>query len=264
MIIEFLGTSGAGKSTLFPVLIKLLRDDGLPAMSAVEAIHFHMRKTCVGRLVCCLMPPALQGPILWRVFYWFILKFSIAKFAMENSRLTSYVVKSQLHRPIPRRHRWLILSLFFEMAGWYQFLKYRLQQNEALIFDEGFVHRATHIFVSESEPLCAEQIAAYLEWIPRSDLVIWVQAPLDACLARIYSRGLQVRLRNLETSEVTRFLANAEQVVNITAQYLSEIGYNVIQVENNSDLTTSTSELRRQLSKHLYGVSTHLKRTPLD
>jgi len=256
MIIEFLGTSGVGKSTLIPVLIEFLRDDGLPAMTAIEAIHFYMRKTCVGRLVCCLMPPALQGPILWRVFSWFILKFSIAKFAMENPRLTSYVVESQLHRPIPRRHRWLILRLFFQMAGWYQFLKYRLQQNEALILDEGFVHRATHMFVSESEPLYAEQIVSYLKWIPRSDLVIWVQAPLDTCLARIHSRGIQARLRNLGTSDVTRLLANAEQVVSIAAQYLSDTGYNIIQVENNSDLTTSTGELRRQLSKRLAHLAT--------
>jgi hypothetical protein len=95
-------------------------------------------------------------------------------------------------------------------------------------------------------------------------LVIWVRAPLDTCLARIHSRGIQVRLRNLETSDVTRLLANAEQVASIAAQYLSDAGYKIIQVENNSDLTTSAGELRRQLSKHLCGVSTHLKHTQLD
>jgi thymidylate kinase len=251
MIVEFLGTSGAGKSTLIPILIKLLHDDGLTAMSATEAIHFYMRKTWVGRLVCFLMPQALQGPILWRVFSYFILKLYIGKFATRHPKLIHYVVRSQLHRSAPWRHRWLILRLFFQMAGWHQFLECRLRPTEALILDEGFVHRATHMFASESEQPNPVHVLAYLQQLPRLDLVIWVQAPLDICLARIYARGLQTRLRGLSALEVTQFLTNAERVVNIAAEYLNDIGCQVIQVENEGDLTTSTGRLRCKLSEHL-------------
>jgi thymidylate kinase len=257
MIVEFLGTSGAGKSTLVPIVMKLLRDDGLTAMSATEAIHFYMRKTCIGRLVCFLMPQALQGPILWSVFSYLILKFYIAKFAIKNPRLMGYVVRSQLSRPIPWRHRWLVLRLFFRMAGWHQFLKRRLQPTEVLIFDEGFTHRATHMFASELERPNPDQVAAYLKRIPRLDLIIWVQAPLDTCLARICARGLQARLYGLATPQVAQFLTNAEQAVNIAARYLTDIGCQVIQVENKGDLATSTGELRCKLSEHL----THLPRS---
>jgi thymidylate kinase len=127
---------------------------------------------------------------------------------------------------------------------------------DALIFDEGFVHRATHMFASESEWPNLDQVVAYLERIPQLDLVIWVQAPLDTCLARIYTRGLQTRLRELETPEVTQFLANTEQVVNIAAQHLNNVGCKVIPVENKSDLATSTSELRCKLSEHLAHLPT--------
>ena len=251
MIVEFLGTSGAGKSTLIPIVTKLLRDGGLMAMSATEAIHFYMRKTLVGRLVCFLMPQALQGPILWRVFSYFMLNFYIAKFTMDNPRLIGYVVRSQLHRPIPWRHRRLILRLFFQMAGWYQFLKCRLQPTESLIFDEGFAHRVTHMSVSEAEQPDADQIVAYLKLLPRSDLVIWVQAPLGTCLARIYARGLQVRLRGLEAQDVERFMANAEQVVNIASGYLKAANWQVIEVENEGDLEGCCAELSRNLAKYL-------------
>jgi thymidylate kinase len=252
MIVEFLGTSGAGKSTFIPILTNILRDDGLTAMSATEAIHSYMRKTCIGRLVCFLMPQALQGPSLWRVFSYFIVKFCTAQFALKNPRLISDVVRSQLYRPIPWRHRQLILRLFFQMTGWRQFLERRRQPTDTLVFDEGFVHRATHMFASESERPNVDQVVAYLKRIPRLDLVIWVQAPLDACLARIYARGLQTRLRGLETSEVVQFLANAEQVVNIAAQYLNNTGSTVIQLENKGDLTASTSELRCKLSEYWF------------
>ena len=114
---------------------------------------------------------------------------------------------------------------------------------------------ATHMFASESERPNVDQVVAYLKRIPRLDLVIWVQAPLDACLARIYARGLQARLRGLETSEVVQFLANAEQVVNIAAQYLNNTGSTVIQLENKGDLTASTSELRCKLSEYWFSQS---------
>jgi thymidylate kinase len=251
MIVEFLGTSGAGKSTLIPVVTNLLRDDGLMAMSAPEAIHFHMRKTFVGRLVCFLAPSALRGSILWGVFSFFMLKFYIAKFAVTNPQLACHVVRLQWRRPIPWQHRWSILRLFFQMTGWHQFLKSRLQPTEVLVLDEGFAHRATHMFVSASEQPDAEQIAAYLKLLPRPDLVIRVQTPLDTCLARIHSRGQQPRLRALQPQDAVRFVTNQEEVANITSWYLENAGLEVLSIENDGDLTASAADLRHKLSEYL-------------
>jgi thymidylate kinase len=261
MMIEFLGNSGAGKSTLIPILKQLLRDDGLAAMSALEAIHHYMRKTYAGRLICLLAPRALQGPILWRFFSYFTSNLSAAVFALENPRLISYVVRSQLSRQIPWRHRRLILRLFFQMTGWYRFLKSRSKPGEVLLFDEGFVHRATHIFVSESECLDPDHIAAYLSLLPRSDLVVRIQAPLDTCLARVYARGLQIRLRNLEAPEIEQFMANAERVVDITAQYLENSGWETIKVKNDGDLEASATDLRQQLTRHFPNPSNMASQT---
>lgn len=256
MIVEFLGNSGSGKSTLIPILIRLLRDEGLMAMSMTEAIHDDMRKTYLGRIIGSLAPQAWQGPILWRVFSHVNSRLCTAKFALQNPRLMRYVIMSQLRRPIPWQHRRLILRLFFQMVGGYHFLKSRVQPNQILIFDEAFVHRVVHMFVSESEPIKPDQVLEYLKLLPRSDLVILVQSPLDVCLARIHARGLQVRLRDLEAPDIERFMMNAEQGVAIASKYLKEANWEIIEVENDGDLDVCTAELRRSLAEYFLPVGT--------
>lgn len=254
MIVEFLGNSGAGKTTLIPGLIEFLQGRGLTAMSVTEAIHCYMRNTPLGRVVCLFTPQALRRPALWRVFSYVTLKLHIVGFTVQNPRLVYYVVASQLRRPIPWRHRRLILRLFLRMAGTYQFLRSRARPDEILVFDEGFAHRAVHLFVSESEQPDPEQIIAYLRLLPRSDLVVWVRASLDACLARIFARGLQVRLRGLETREVVRFVRNADQVVNVVSRYLEDSGWEIVRVENDGDPAMSAAELQRSVARILFPV----------
>jgi len=251
MIIEFLGNSGSGKSTLIPMLAEHLRANGFVALPVTEAIHHYMRKTLWGRAVGLLVPPAWQGPILWRVFSYLVCKMHIGAFAARNPRLVTYVVTSQLRRRIPWQHRWLIVRLFLQMAGYHHFLRSRAQPGDVLVFDEGFVHRAVHLFVSEAEGLEPDRIAAYLRLLPQSDIVVRVQTPLDVCLARIRARGLQVRLRRLGPAEVAQFVANAEQVVNVVSQVLKSAGWQVVEVENSGGLEVCAADLYHHLERLL-------------
>jgi len=250
MIIEFMGTSGSGKSTLIPGLIRILRDDGLTAMPATEAIQHYMHKTHLGRLICTLMPSSLQEPVLRGVFDFLLSRFYAVRFVASRPRLASYVVKLQLRRHIPWRHKWLILRLFFQMASWYQFLQ-RQPSNEVVVFDEGFAHRVTHLFVSEVEQPDGDRILAYLKLLPQSDLVIWVQAPLETCLNRIHARGLQVRLRGRSEQDIAQFMLCAEQVTNFAAHYLAEAGWHMAKVENQRDLAAGIAELRHAVLEYV-------------
>lgn len=255
MIVEFLGNTGTGKSTLVPILTQLLRDDDVIAMSVTEAIHYYTARTLLGQGIRILAPTAMRGPILWRLFSYLISKLHVVQFAIQEPRLVRYVIRSQLRRPIPWRHRWLIVRLFFRMASEYHFLSSRAQADEVVVFDEGFVHRAVHMFVSASEQLNADQIIEYLKCLPRSDLVIWVKSPLDTCLARIYARGLQVRLSDLTAEDIARFVANAEQVVNIASQYLRDTGWSVVEITNDGDLGECTTEMHQNVEPYLFRMA---------
>jgi thymidylate kinase len=141
------------------------------------------------------------------------------------------------------------------MASEYHFLSSRAQADEVVVFDEGFVHRAVHMFVSASEQLNAHQIIEYLKWLPRSDVVIWVKSPLDTCLARIHARGLQVRLSDLTTEGIARFVANAEQVVNIASQYLRDTGWSVVEITNDGDLGKCAAEMHHSVEPYLFQMA---------
>jgi thymidylate kinase len=258
MIIEFSGNTGAGKSTLVPILTQLLRDADQVARTTKEAIYHYTARTRVGQVVCSLTPAVLRGPALWRLFSYGISRVNMVRFASKNPQLVRHVVSSQLRRPIPWRHKWLILRLFFRMAGEYHFLTSQAQAEEILVFDEGFVHRAVHMFVSESEQPDPRQIISYLGLLPRSDLVVWVSAAPDTCLARIHARGLQKRLRGLTAKEVERFVEHSAQVVNVAVQYIKQAGWSVVEIANEGDLSVCSAELHQAVSLYLLGPASTL------
>jgi len=251
VIAEFLGNSGAGKSTLLPILTQLLRDDEMVAMSVTEGIRHYTAKMHLGRAVCALAPQAWRGPLLWWSFFFLPYWLHMVQFARQQPRLVHYVIGLQLRRPIPWRFRWSILRLFFRMASEYHFLSSQARADEVVVFDEGFVHRAVQMFVSEAEQVRPEQIAEYLRLLPRSDLVILVKAAPATCLARIQFRGLQERLRNLTAQDIARFMTNMEQVISIVSQYLQGTGWPIVEVINDGDLSVSTAELQRKVAPYV-------------
>jgi thymidylate kinase len=251
MFIEFLGAPGTGKTTLVSVVNQFLRDHGLKAMTVSEAGPFYVKRTHLGRIICFLVrSPSLQRSVLWWAFYYSTVLYRIG-FAIEHAALVRHVVASQLRRPILWRHRRLILQHFLRATGYYQFLKRHMRPDEILVFDEGFLHRVTHLFVSELEQPDPACIVEYLELLPRTDLVILVQASLCICVERIYTRGLTRRLSGKSRQDVNRFIANAEQVVNMASQYLKNAGREMIEIENNGDLNACVADLHNDLEKFL-------------
>lgn len=221
-------------------------------MSVTEAILYHTSHTRLGQVICVLAPKNLKRPMLRRLFIYLISKLHLLQFSFQEPKLTRYVLGSQLRRRIPLYHRWLIIRLFFQMASEYHFLSSQSScKDTVLIVDEGFVHRASHMFVSESERLDPDGIREYVELLPRSDLVIWVKTPQDICLDRIYTRGLQVRLRNLTAQDIHQFVENAQQVVTIVRQFLNEMGWPVVEIANDGDLVSSTAELCQSVELYL-------------
>jgi hypothetical protein len=124
-----------------------------------------------------------------------------------------------------------------------------MRPDEIIVFDEGFSHRVTHLYVSELEEPDPACIVEYLKLLPRIDLVILVKASLSTCVERIYTRGLTGRLSGKSRQDVNRFIASAEQVVNIASHYLKNTGREMIEIENSGDLKACAADLRNSLEK---------------
>jgi thymidylate kinase len=247
MIIEFIGGPGAGKTTLLPAVIEYLQQSDITGLSVVDAARPYAERTLVGKTVNFLAPGSLRRPLLWQVFYYYSLLYRLRFFA-KHPKLIRQVSSTQKRRPIPARERQPILYWFFHTTGYYEFLSAHLRPNEALIFDEGFIHRVVQMNVSDIEMPNPDQVLAYVDLLPQPDLVIFVQSSPETCVNRIYSRGLRGRLLDKSREQITQFVANAHRVVNLAVEHAKTKGWNIIEVDNDrTDLTTSKAELGRQL-----------------
>jgi hypothetical protein len=248
MIVEFIGTPGAGKTTLLPVVIECLQARGISARSVVEAARPYAQRTLIGAAASRLAPPSLRRPLLWQVFYHLSIAYRLRFFA-RHSRLIRQVMHIQRRRPIPAEERRHVLHWFFVLVGQYEFLTTNTWPDEALIFDEGFIHRVVQMNASDVEEPDPARITAYVDLLPRPDLVIVPQAPWPVCKARIYRRGLWERFGHKSPAEITRYVANADRSVDIAVGHIKRKGWDVIEVDNSGDDPAPTiAELRGKLA----------------
>jgi thymidylate kinase len=259
MIVEFIGTPGAGKTTLLPTVMESLQEQGFKALTYLDAARPYANRTLLGQVVSCLAPQSLQQPLLWRVFFYFSMLYRL-KFLVNHPKLIWLVLSSQRYRPksadIKQRN---VLKWFFHLVGYYEFLKAYAQPNEVLIFVEGFVHRVVQLNASGVEEPNLAQILAYVDLLPQPDLVIHPQAPHNVCEKRLYSRGIWERFRHKDRAEISQFVANSHEIVNLTVDYIKSKGWTVIEVDNGNDLMTSNIELRGKLAKIIPAFASGLK-----
>lgn len=232
MVVEFIGAPGAGKTTLLPVVIASLRERGIHGYTAVEAARPFVTRTLAGRVVNRLTPRALQRPVLWRLFLIFSLLYRL-RFLMHHPRLVWLVWRSQWGRPAGadvRARR--VLHWFFRFVGDYAFLRAQMRPDEALVVDEGFVHRVVQLFASAAEVPDPDWVARYLHLIPQPDLVVYVCASAPLCEQRIYARGLWQRFAGKDPAEIARFVVNAHATVQLAVAQIQRADWQMVAIDN--------------------------------
>lgn len=245
MIVEFVGVPGSGKSTLAPVARQILRDLGLQAMLVPEAGRRCLKRTSLGRLLCFVTPLRWQDRILWAVFRRLVVLYRLP-FAIKNKTLIRQVWGVALCRRLSWRDRRSTLGWFCRDASYYQFFQSRLRPDEALILDEGLVHRATSLYTSAAEAPNRFKIINYTELLPRSDLVIWVQSPLDLCALRVTTRGINKRYLG---KDLAPYIAHSAMTIELALQGIRSKGWDTVEIKNNGNLEACVTDLRSLLGK---------------
>lgn len=250
LIIEFLGTPGAGKTTLLPGIAEFLREQGWQAYTVIGAARPFARRTLPGNLAALLWPERLQRLLLWQVFL-ALSALHQRNFFAHHPGLREWILHTQTQRPpsadVQKRG---VLPWFFRLAGHYDFLQHHAYPAEALLFDDGFVHRIIHLFVSDVETPDEATLAAYLDLIPPPDLLIVPRAPLEICKQRVYQRGVWAHSRHKTPAELEQYLLHATQAVDLALKVLKNKGWNVIEVENaENTLSHTLRELRQEMMK---------------
>jgi len=249
MIVEFIGTPGAGKTTLLPTAAQYLRERGFETYTVVEASRVFAKRTTIGKAVNSLAPAFLGGPLMWQVFYRYSRSHR-RRFENKEPDLFRQVDDWQKQRPASAdADQRRALYWFDRTAGYYAFLSAHIQENEAVLFDEGFVHRVVQLFTSPEEKPEPSRILAYADLVPRSDLVIHAAAPTDVCLRRIHKRGLWKHYGHKNETEIAQFISHACQAVTLMVGRLKSLGWTVIEVDNSgNDPDHAREELRARMA----------------
>ena len=248
LMVEFVGTPGAGKTTLMKAADEILREQGVRAYSVLNAARPVAERTFLGRLVNRLIPARFHRQFLWQVFSLASLAYRF-KFSRRHRDLVRYVTDSQNRRPAAaavRERR--VLHWFRHLMGRYEFFNAYMQPGEALIFDDGFVHRAVHLHASMVETPNPVSVRAYVDLIPQPDIVIVPCAPLEVCEKRIVQRGVWEHYRNRTRADLRRYLESSNQALNSAIEHIKAKGWKVIEVDNShNDLARTREELRNKL-----------------
>jgi hypothetical protein len=171
-------------------------------------------------------------------------------FAIQNKTLIWKVLGVAVRRRRPWRDKHSILSWFCRDASYYQFFQSRLRPDEALILDEGLVHRATSLYaLAAEEPDCFE-IIDYTKLLPRSDLVIWIQASPDTCASRVATRGVNRRYLG---KDLAPYIAHSAMTIEMALQGIRNRGWETVEIKNNGQLEASATDLRTLLGRRVKG-----------
>jgi broad-specificity NMP kinase len=233
-IIELIGTPGAGKTVLSTEIIELLHERGWAASTIIGAAREHARRTPAGRLVVRSTSGRVQRFLLWWVFYLLASIHALA-FVVEERRLTRTVLRTQLRRPIRLARRVQICFWFFQLAGRQRFLRATARDREVLVVDDGFLHRAVHIYASHAEVPSRRAIARYVDLLSAPSLVVNVRCDEETCELRVRRRGVWRHSRRLTVGELSRYLMRSNIVVDIASQRARERGWRVAEVDNDDE-----------------------------
>jgi hypothetical protein len=255
MLIEFISTPGAGKTTLQSAVAAYLNAQGFHAFSVVDAARPLAGRTIVGRAINRLAPPAWRRPLLWQAFY-HLSGANRIRFYAQHAELMRLVWRFQGQRPISNDDRRHVLHWFNHQTGVYEFVRHHAGPKDAVIFDEGFIHRVVQLFASENEMPEPAAVSAYIDLIPRPDLVIHPTAPREVCERRVYARGLWDRFQAKSPDETARFFISAERAVNLAVDAIQQRQWPVFDVDNSSDNpNVARAELWRTLSELIPGAT---------
>ncbi len=247
LVVELVGTPGAGKTTLGREVVRILRAEGVRATTVIDGAREHAARTLPGRVVRGIAPQRLRQPLLWETFY-VLATLSAIGFSLDHARLAGGVLAAELGRPIPTSRKRHDLFWFFQLAGRTRLFSSTSRPGEALVLDDGFLHRSVQLHASHLDVPDGARVRTYVDRIPRPDLAIVVRTDRGLCERRVRERGVWRHSRHLTDEELSRYISNAERVVDVVAHRARERGWTLAEVQNGArDLDAVRSDLEDAL-----------------
>jgi hypothetical protein len=235
LVIELVGAPGSGKSTLLPFVFDACRSAGLAPGTVVGLARPLASRTPLGRLVTPLPEGRIRSRASWLVFRWASAASSVTQVA-RTWPLARQVLRSQRGRAPGAEARTRRVGYWiYRLLGAHGLFLRHATIGEALVLDEGYVHRVVQLFASTVEEPGPVTVRRYLSTVPVPDLLVAVHAPVERCVERVTARGVWARFEGREGDELRRFVSSAHRATELATSYARDQGWNMIEVDNATD-----------------------------
>lgn len=247
--VEFAGIPGSGKTSICDSLILRLRErgGGRKALSSGEAFYEASKSMMdrFWRIFLLILPRSLALSLSdW------LMNRSLMQFESQNLFLSKYgrslltFFESSQFPQLSINNKANSISFFMSTASTFETIK-RSDFEGEVIFSEGFIQKAIMFLCPDTGFQSKKHIVIdYLQSIPVPDIVIYVSADIDKCLARMKIResGLPLRLQGKKDEVVRDFLINAHAFFEFVVEYLEKNRHvKVLRINNNNSLSETLS-----------------------
>ena len=218
-VLELVGLPGAGKTTTAPLVIEELRGRGFAPLTVSEAIDAAVARSTRGRLLRIL---GVRPPYRRRTRALLVEAPAALALPIVAPRLALALIDALRRLPVPAGHRAAIARRALRVVAAQRFVRPRLRAGEAVVIDEGPVHRVVNLYAwRPSTP--AGSIRGYLDAAPLPDAVLEVRVPTAEAVARLRAReaGLPERLRGADDARLRRFVERADAALAASREHLA-------------------------------------------
>lgn len=228
MIVEFIGLPGSGKSTLINSLCKYSSGNNIRAVTISQQAQqvLSEKKSVKGYL----RRKSDRG--------WF---FATYTFAREYPEVFRIVFENTI-RNTPD-------SLdFLDLLGQYYFSQLKQDDKRLVLADEGLLHRGSSIFLY---PNAYSDLDHYLNQIPPSQAVVWIDLDIDEAIERSLHRpkGLPQLYRKFTLEELSSNYKVLQDLHQRCLTHQRNAGASIIHVDSRKSIGENTSYLYDSLVK---------------
>lgn len=247
--IEFCGVPGSGKSTLCAALLQACgRGSGI--LGRDEALTRCLLRRDDGQIKNTLK--RFPGWVWRRFLDTPYAMDELRRFMADHMGLSGTVMQALAGRKLSSRDNDIVWGSFIRTFVEFELARRHLRDDETLVMDEGFAHRAFTLFGYVDEPLPVAELERYAAAIPLPDHVVFVDTSPTVCDERLSTRPARpfqypIQLADMSRDRRVVQLEHGAACLRRLVDALAVRGTRVLRVDSNEP--AAADEVRRVLQE---------------
>ena len=196
MHIELIGCTSAGKSTLSRKILHACHERGIDVLMGddfvLKQVRLNWIKNHLLRTILINLAGLFACLLTWR----------------RNAKFYLFATRHLLCLPIAFFEKIHMLRVTLKKIGIYEIIRSRNANQQVILFDEGVLQAAHHLFVFVSVDIKMEHLSTFVGLAPLPDVLVYLKQPEALLIDRTMKRGHK-RIPHHTYGNVSRFVRQA-------------------------------------------------------